>query len=107
MRQSALAAQEKRLSRTVLQNIASKQSHADFKPTVLAIYAIVEDKLYKVRFHSLEQYFRSVWGVSRAQVYRFYNCARILHVVCYIMTIIINYNMAILGTMRVSGAADT
>jgi hypothetical protein len=80
IRHRILQQQEGALSRQVLHNIAAKQPLHEFRETVMALFTIVEDKLYKVRFHSLEQYFRTLWGISRAQVYRFYNCARILKV---------------------------
>ncbi|KAI3653863.1 hypothetical protein MP228_001810 [Amoeboaphelidium protococcarum] len=60
------------------QEIDGPDAKDRFKRTVMAVYEIVEQKLYKTRHNSLETYFRSVWRISRAQVYRFYNCARIL-----------------------------
>ena len=51
-----------------------------FKETAMAIFNIVDSKLYKSRSNSLESYFRHRWQISRAQVYRFYNSARIIKV---------------------------
>ena len=79
-RQRFLAFCEGRIDRDVLSHISSNDGHRNFDATVTAIYNIVEDKLYKLKFHSLEQYFRNVWSISRAQAYRFHTCARILSV---------------------------
>ncbi|KAJ3340867.1 hypothetical protein HDU93_006159 [Gonapodya sp. JEL0774] len=49
-----------------------------FRKTVMAADAIVKGKLYKAKAPSLEAYFREVWKISRAQVYRFIDCAQVL-----------------------------
>ncbi|KAJ3045866.1 hypothetical protein HDV00_006130 [Rhizophlyctis rosea] len=49
-----------------------------FYRTMVAVRSIVRNKLYKRRTSSLETYFRKRWRVSRAQVYRFMDCARVL-----------------------------
>ncbi|KAJ3272776.1 hypothetical protein HK104_004408, partial [Borealophlyctis nickersoniae] len=54
------------------------RDQAVFYETVLAIRSIVTNKLYKGKGTSLEAYFRDRWGVSRAQVYRFMDCAMVL-----------------------------
>lgn len=53
-----------------------------FRRTVLAVDQIVNQKLYKSKSSSLEQYFRDVWKISRAQVYRFIDSACVLKVCC-------------------------
>ena len=47
---------------------------------MLAVDQIVNQKLYKSKSSSLEQYFRDVWKISRAQVYRFIDSACVLKV---------------------------
>ena len=42
-----------------------RQDH--FHETVMAVFDIVENKLYKGRSANLEQYFREFWKISRAQ----------------------------------------
>ncbi|KAI9333458.1 hypothetical protein BDR26DRAFT_921374 [Obelidium mucronatum] len=49
-----------------------------FRKTVSAIQIIVGKKLYKEKAVSLENYFRECWKISRAQVYRFLDCASVL-----------------------------
>ncbi|KAJ3195610.1 hypothetical protein HDU67_004313, partial [Dinochytrium kinnereticum] len=49
-----------------------------FRRTVFAVQAIVSAKLYKTKSASLEAYFKDVWKISRAQVYRFLDCAAVL-----------------------------
>lgn len=51
-----------------------------FRKTVMAAHEIVTQKLYKAKAASLEAYFKSVWKISRAQVYRFLDCATVLTV---------------------------
>lgn len=57
---------------------AAKQDR--FRKTVMAAHEIVTQKLYKAKAASLEAYFKSVWKISRAQVYRFLDCATVLTV---------------------------
>ena len=77
-------------------NRDSPSDQEPFSRTVSAIHDIIENKLYKLRSGNLESYFREYFDVSRAQgkpmkqtvmiitfpvqVYRFYNCARLLRV---------------------------
>ncbi|ORZ41500.1 hypothetical protein BCR44DRAFT_1457064 [Catenaria anguillulae PL171] len=49
-----------------------------FKATVNAVSAIVAEKLYKCRDMSLEDYFRTKFRISRAQVYRVVDSATVL-----------------------------
>ncbi|KAI9140051.1 hypothetical protein BKA69DRAFT_593658 [Paraphysoderma sedebokerense] len=49
-----------------------------FRKTVECIQQIVTLKLYRAKCNSLETYFASEWKISRAQVYRFLDCAVIL-----------------------------
>ncbi|ORY44488.1 hypothetical protein BCR33DRAFT_716998 [Rhizoclosmatium globosum] len=49
-----------------------------FKKTVTAVQAIVAKKLYRAKSVSLELYFKEHWKISRAQVYRFLDCAAVL-----------------------------
>ncbi|TPX74983.1 hypothetical protein CcCBS67573_g03756 [Chytriomyces confervae] len=49
-----------------------------FTKTVFAVQTIVSKKLYKERAVSLELYFKEFWKISRAQVYRFLDCAAVL-----------------------------
>ncbi|KAI9137057.1 hypothetical protein BKA69DRAFT_1100386 [Paraphysoderma sedebokerense] len=49
-----------------------------FEQTMFAIAKICEGKLYRAKALTLEDYFKSEWSVSRAQVYRFLSCARVL-----------------------------
>lgn len=56
------------------------QKQERFRKTVMAAHEIVTQKLYKAKAPSLEAYFKSVWKISRAQVYRFLDCATVLTV---------------------------
>lgn len=58
------------------ESCAKKQNR--FRRTVLAVYNIVSQKLYKRKASSVEVYFREAWRISRAQVYRFLDCAEVL-----------------------------
>ncbi|KAJ3092659.1 hypothetical protein HK102_004652 [Quaeritorhiza haematococci] len=57
---------------------AAAKKHRKFKRTVMAVNNIVSNKLYKERTSSLEAYFKDYWKISRAQVYRFLDCASVL-----------------------------
>ena len=61
-------------------NAISKKKQKRFKRTVMAVHAIVTHKLYKTKASSLEVYFKDSWNISRAQVYRFLDCAWVLKV---------------------------
>ncbi|KAI8620817.1 hypothetical protein BC830DRAFT_423699 [Chytriomyces sp. MP71] len=50
-----------------------------FTKTVCAVQNIVTKKLYKEKSVSLEVYFKEFWKISRAQVYRFLDCATVLN----------------------------
>ncbi|KAJ3413348.1 hypothetical protein HDV05_008130 [Chytridiales sp. JEL 0842] len=49
-----------------------------FRRTVFAVQDIVNKKKYKDKSVSLEAYFKDFWKISRAQVYRFLDCATVL-----------------------------
>jgi len=49
-----------------------------FKKTVMGVHTIVSKKLYRLSDLTLEEYFRSRWKISRAQVYRFLDAAEVL-----------------------------
>ncbi|KAI9349444.1 hypothetical protein DFJ73DRAFT_833576 [Zopfochytrium polystomum] len=50
-----------------------------FRNTVMAVEVICRHKLYRERgIKSLESYFKEVWKISRAQVYRFLDCAAVI-----------------------------
>eukprot|EP00158_Paraphelidium_tribonemae_P007658 Partr_v1_DN28317_c1_g1_i1_m79306 len=49
-----------------------------FRETVLAVYDIIEQKLYKETNMNIETYFKTHWNISRAQAYRLYNCGSIV-----------------------------
>jgi uncharacterized protein (DUF433 family) len=51
-----------------------------FRRTVFAVQDIVNKKKYKDKAVSLEAYFKDFWKISRAQVYRFLDCATVLKV---------------------------
>ncbi|KAJ3352245.1 hypothetical protein GGF32_003850 [Allomyces javanicus] len=76
-----LAEQESRIDLSVLRFQHGDDRHKKqrrFQRTVEAIFNIVQNKLYKARSSSLENYFRDTWRISRAQVYRFLDAAVIL-----------------------------
>ncbi|KAI9137573.1 hypothetical protein BKA69DRAFT_883753 [Paraphysoderma sedebokerense] len=76
-----LAQEESRIDLSVLRHNASddrERKKQKFQQTVESIHTIVTTKLYKAKTSSLEAYFRSEWKISRAQVYRFLDCALIL-----------------------------
>lgn len=52
-----------------------------FKRTVLAVNGVVHRKVYKQYCNSLETYFKDYWNMSRAQVYRYMDCAIIFYVI--------------------------
>ncbi|KAI8850301.1 hypothetical protein BC829DRAFT_165159 [Chytridium lagenaria] len=51
-----------------------------FQRTVVAISNIVGKKLYRYKVSNLEAYFKEVFHISRAQVYRFLDCVLVLKV---------------------------
>lgn len=58
-------------------NHQSKSDLDAFKRKVLAIQRIVASRQYRCVADSLERYFRERWDMSRAQVYRFIDCAEV------------------------------
>jgi len=75
-----LKKQEKLIEMDVLHFKDNDKRRQDgFQKTILAIQNIVNKKLYKACAPSLEIYFRDVWKISRAQVYRFLDCATVLN----------------------------
>ena len=78
-RQMELKKVEQEIDRNVF-NSLSKRKQKRFKRTVMSIHAIVTHKLYKAKASSLEVYFKDSWNISRAQVYRFLDCAWVLKV---------------------------
>jgi len=75
-----LKKQEALMDMDVLNSKDNDQRRQDhFQKTILAIQSIVSRKLYKAVAPSLEIYFRDVWKISRAQVYRFLDCATVLN----------------------------
>ncbi|KAI8824084.1 uncharacterized protein EV422DRAFT_305975 [Fimicolochytrium jonesii] len=80
---SQLKREEQRIDLKVLHHLNkdnNRQKQKRFKRTVTAVHSIVTHKLYKSKASSLETYFRDAWKISRAQVYRFLDCAIILKV---------------------------
>ncbi|KAJ3157400.1 hypothetical protein HDU86_003291 [Geranomyces michiganensis] len=78
---SKLKREEQRIDLKVLHHKHlddNRKKQKRFARTVLAVHAIVSQKLYKTKANSLEAYFRDAWKISRAQVYRFLDCAVIL-----------------------------
>ncbi|KAG4092469.1 hypothetical protein H8356DRAFT_1294585 [Neocallimastix lanati (nom. inval.)] len=72
---------EKKIDLTVLkwynrEDYRAKQER--FRQTVMAAHTIVSQKLYKTKSQTVESYFRDVWKISRASVYRFLDCALVL-----------------------------
>ncbi|KAJ3036168.1 hypothetical protein HDV00_003024 [Rhizophlyctis rosea] len=76
-----LKAEEQRIDLKVLHHL-NRDDHRKklkrFRRTVSAVSAIVSNKLYRSKASSLEAYFREAWKISRAQVYRFLDCAWVL-----------------------------
>jgi hypothetical protein len=70
---------EQNIEQNVL-HVMSKKKERRFKRTIMAVHAIVSQKLYKAKASSLEVYFKDSWNISRAQVYRFLDCAWVLKV---------------------------
>lgn len=64
-----LARVESKIDVRVLHHVNrnEQQRKTDFTETVMAVYDIVENKLYKGRNTNLEMYFRDHWKISRAQ----------------------------------------
>jgi hypothetical protein len=56
------------------------QKQNKFKQTVLEIQNIVQNKIYKETTNSIESYFKRTWHISRAQVYRYLDCALVFKV---------------------------
>ncbi|KAJ3048077.1 hypothetical protein HK097_010906 [Rhizophlyctis rosea] len=78
---SKLKQEEQRIDLKVLHHL-NRDDHRKklkrFRRTVSAVHAIVSNKLYRSKASSLEAYFREAWKISRAQVYRFLDCAWVL-----------------------------
>ncbi|KAJ3304124.1 hypothetical protein HDV03_003125 [Kappamyces sp. JEL0829] len=49
-----------------------------------AIYTIIQEKLFRCKYQSVENYFRNRWDVSRAQAYRFMDCHPILEALSHL-----------------------
>jgi len=78
---SLLESQEKLISPSCIrQSLYPMLTDRDsfFEQTMFAIANICEGKLYRAKSLTLEDYFKHEWSVSRAQVYRFLSCARVL-----------------------------
>ncbi|KAI9208951.1 uncharacterized protein BJ171DRAFT_487907 [Polychytrium aggregatum] len=76
-----LEKEEQRIDLKVLHHVTrddAKRRMKRFRRTVMAVHAIVHQKIYKKKASSLETYFKDVWSISRAQVYRFLDCAVVL-----------------------------
>ncbi|KAJ1560696.1 hypothetical protein HK096_007572 [Nowakowskiella sp. JEL0078] len=76
-----LKQEEQRIDLKVLHHLNkddNQKKHSRFRRTVFAVHTIVSSKLYKSKSTSLEAYFRDSWKISRAQVYRFLDCAIVL-----------------------------
>jgi hypothetical protein len=70
---------EQEIDQAVFREVSRKRQKR-FKRTVMSVHAIVSHKLYKAKSSSLENYFKESWNISRAQVYRFLDCAWVLQV---------------------------
>jgi len=46
----------------------------------MAMQEIISKKLYKAKHSTMEQYFKEVFKLSRASVYRFVDASRVLNV---------------------------
>jgi len=64
-----------------------------FRKTAMAMQEIISKKLYKAKHSTMEQYFKEVFKLSRASVYRFVDASRVLNV--NILYEIYNYNTSI------------
>ncbi len=82
-----LKKQEERISASFLKH-SPKESSLDeeeegilhiFLETVAGVHEIVTSRLYRCEANSLEAYFNSHWGISRAQVYRYMDCFFVLN----------------------------
>ncbi|KAJ1504691.1 hypothetical protein HMI54_012385 [Coelomomyces lativittatus] len=77
--ESLLLHEEARIDVESLKNARYDSKETDsFRDSVLAVNNIVIKKLYRVHLLSLEEYFHSRFGMSRAQVYRLLDCAQVL-----------------------------
>lgn len=80
--------QEKKIYKNVLKTTDSvryslttyEQKQAEFKSTCEAIHTIIDRKLFRIHYVSVENYFRKRWEVSRAQAYRLMDCHPVLEV---------------------------
>jgi hypothetical protein len=82
-----LRRQEKRISAAFLKHSPKERSLDEgeegilqvFLETVAGVHEIVTSRLYRCQANSLEAYFNSRWGISRAQVYRYMDCFFVLN----------------------------
>lgn len=81
-----LREQEKRISAAFLKHSPKESSFDEeegmlniFLETVGGVHEIVTSRLYRCEATSLESYFNSRWGISRAQVYRYMDCYFVLN----------------------------
>jgi len=58
--------------------IISDDKQERFKKTAMAMKEIITKKLYKNKYPTMEQYFKEVFKLSRASVYRFVDASRVL-----------------------------
>jgi len=93
-----LNSEENRIDLRILHHVSQDElsrKAAKFKRTVMAVHAIVTQKLYKSRSSSLETYFRDSWKISRAQVYRFLDCALVLKVCMFCVYVFFSSSFSI------------
>jgi hypothetical protein len=58
--------------------VISDDKQERFKKTAMAMKEIITKKLYKNKYPTMEQYFKEVFKLSRASVYRFVDASRVL-----------------------------
>ncbi|OUM62523.1 hypothetical protein PIROE2DRAFT_11159 [Piromyces sp. E2] len=59
--------------------IKSEEKQERFRKTAMAMQEIISKKLYKAKHSTMEQYFKEVFKLSRASVYRFVDASRVLN----------------------------
>jgi len=79
---NALFSAEQVIDRSIIRSgegHGGEEKQERFRKTAMAMQEIISKKLYKAKHSTMEQYFKEVFKLSRASVYRFVDASRVLN----------------------------
>ncbi|KAG4081507.1 hypothetical protein H8356DRAFT_1759529 [Neocallimastix lanati (nom. inval.)] len=79
---NALYSAEQVIDRSIIRSgegHGGEEKQERFRKTAMAMQEIISKKLYKAKHSTMEQYFKEVFKLSRASVYRFVDASRVLN----------------------------